>query len=84
MTVDFTPATWEEFDASAVWLIKNGVPLEIRDDKYETHLVSVRGKHPYAQGKMLNVTLKNSFGHVDAVEGVGVKYTVYMPPFIRT
>lgn len=80
----FHPETWEEFDRTVVWLVKEGCPLEIRDENWDKHRVFIRGKHPYSQGKILNVTLQKLFGHVDAVEGAGVEYTVYMPQFIRT
>lgn len=81
---EFHPETWDEFDRTVVWLVKEGVPLSVRDEKWNEHRVFIRGKHPYAEGKMLNVSLQSRFGHVDAVEGVGVEYTVYMPDYIRT
>lgn len=78
----FQPDTWEEFDRTVAWLVKNGVPLEYRDEKFDKHRVFINGKHPYVNGSMLNVTHQKTFGYVSGQELVA-EYTVYMPDHIR-
>ena len=77
------PETWDEFDRIVLWLIKNGVMLGVRDknDYLKKHRVVTKGKHPYADGKMLNHGI-GARGYIDGEES-GIRYEVLMPDDIR-
>lgn len=82
--INFSCDTWNEFDQTCAWLIKNGVALEVFDyNEARKFLVHIKNKSAYIGGKLVNRDLTGGGTRVVSGEDMGINYTVMTPDGIR-
>lgn len=80
--VHISPDTWDRFDKTVCWLVRNGVPLEVVDDTYRSHPIVDRRGRPYAAGELVTRKLGVNRDWVRGAE-LSAEYVVTMPKGLR-